>query len=190
MLTIVACAQYQMKQKAKLKAKLLQQQQSHTQPAGTSTSFLSPLSTPYCTTNIHDCGPSCPLIIFLTSTPPPQITGIIKHHRQIIKAQGPYEHVKAMHGGEMNGIASLSNGQVNHSKGGGGGVHSNGHSHSTNSHIEQVISRTSPRQQARKNIALRGGEASKGDGLYGSNTEDRDREHLLVHPNRLHGHTD
>ena len=63
------------------------------------------------------------------------------------------------------------------------------HSHSS-SHTDQVISRTSPRQQTRKNMALRGGEASKSNGFHGNNTEDRDREHLLAHPNRLHGHTD
>ena len=45
MLTIVAGAQYQMKQKAKLKVKLLlqQQQSHHTQPAGKSTSDISSL---------------------------------------------------------------------------------------------------------------------------------------------------
>ena len=98
MLTIVACAQYQMKQKAKLKVKtLLQQQQSHTQPAGKSSN----------------------------------------------------------------------------------GVHSTGHSHNS-THTDQVISRTSPRQQARKSMG----------GRTGNTIEDRDREHLPPHPNRLHGHTD
>ena len=48
MLTIVAGAQYQMKQSAKQKTKLLlQQQQSHMQPAGMSISHVPSPSIPY-----------------------------------------------------------------------------------------------------------------------------------------------
>ena len=79
-----------------------------------------------------------------------------------------------MHGGELNGNALSSS----------NGIHSNnGHGHNT-SHTDQVVSRTSPRQQARKNMGM------KRDGFHGNNTEEREREHLLVHPNRLHGHAD
>ena len=75
----------------------------------------------------------------------------------------------------MNGNALLSS----------NGVHNNGHGHNT-LHTDQIVSRTSPRQQARKNMGM------KRDGFHGSSntTEERDREHLIVHPNRLHGHTD
>lgn len=86
----------------------------------------------------------------------------------------------------MNGING--NTASSSSSSSSNGIHGNSHGHHTSHTDQQVVSRTSPRQQARKNMGM------KRDGAFhgsSNTTEDREREHLLAHPNnRLHGHTD